>query len=131
MKQYHLFLLLFIFINLSPALSTPLSTNAVSKPSLFQHIYEMEGTPTISINTDINTLIEDKFEEVYQDLSFEVKDTSNNESITINGQIRTRGNMRKKVSFLPPVKLKFPDEILEENGFLTLNNLKLVFPDKS
>lgn len=104
------------------------STITQDSLSLFDHIYQIQGIPHLEIHTDVNKLINHNLEEIYQDLKLEVIDTSNNKQISLNGQIRPRGNTRKKISHLPPVKLKLKDADLAALGLVNSNKLKLVFP---
>ena len=46
----------------------------------------------------------------------------------MDGRVRARGNMRKKVCRIPPVKVDFSKSALDSLGFLKLDKLKMVFP---
>ena len=99
-----------------------------SKHSLFDHIYRLEGRPKVKVTTNVNRLIRKKLEEPYQDAEMELSDASGNILLDLSGRIRARGNTRKKVSYLPPVKLDFKKSTLDSLGFLKTDKLKLVLP---
>jgi hypothetical protein len=85
----------------------------------------MEETPVIRIDTDVRQLIRDKRKEEYQPsvISFELP---NGEVEEWPSKLRARGNIRKEVCYFPPLKLNFKENQLEENGFDSLDILKLV-----
>ncbi len=101
----------------------------ISKTSLFDHLYQMEGNATLKINTNIKKLIRDKMAEVYQEADIQFPGRQNKEALLeLPAKIKTRGNMRKKVSYLPPVKIDFGKSALDSCGFLRMDDLKIVFP---
>ncbi len=120
-------ILFFISLILLPLHSV--SQNALNdKTSLFDFIYQMEGTPEIKMETNIKKLVLNKMRESYQETSFQLLDSSGVAVLNLGGRIRARGNMRKQVSYLPPVKVDFKKPDLDSLGFLKLDKLKFVFP---
>lgn len=103
-------------------------TSSAQKPWLFDQIYQMKKNPALSICTDIRQLIKRKNREEYQSAKFILVGTAEEEGFQLNGKIRARGNVRKKVCSLPPVKLDFSKKKLDSLGYLKLDKLKLVLP---
>lgn len=99
------------------------------KRSLFDHVYKGKGTPVFTIKTNMKSLVKNKMKEVYQDATLEFVD--NKDSMVFKTQIRARGNMRKQVCFLPPVKFKFDKTALADYNLKSADKLKLVFPCKT
>ncbi|MFT5165448.1 MAG: hypothetical protein ACI8P3_000675 [Saprospiraceae bacterium] len=104
---------------------------SAKKTSLFDAIYQLDGTPKIKITTDARHLINNKFKETYQVAGFELFDPENKKMLNLPGRIKARGNIRKKVSFFPPVKFDFEKPLLDSLGFLKTDKLKFVFPRDS
>lgn len=98
------------------------------KKGLFDYVYEMEGRPHLKIETDIKCLIKKKGREEYQKAQFTLSDNSGETLLNLKGKLRARGNIRKKVCMLPPVKIDFPKKKLDSLGFIKHDKLKLVFP---
>ncbi|MDF1865785.1 MAG: metallophosphoesterase [Saprospiraceae bacterium] len=98
------------------------------KTNLFDHIYKMESNPKLKITTNFKQLIKKKGKEEYQSSEMELTSLEGDQVFKLKGRIRTRGNMRKKVCMLPPVKLDFSKSELDSLEFLKLDKLKLIFP---
>jgi len=80
----------------------------------------------LTLETDFKTLVKKKYQEKYQPATIEVQDSMGN-AIAYQAKVRTRGNIRKKVCYYPPIKLKFKKTWLAENGMDSVfNDLKLV-----
>lgn len=105
-----------------------LKSNDEDRTSLFNYIYELEANPKISITLDITRLINKSIKEEYQPAFISLSDNASNEKFSLPGRIRARGNMRKQVCRLPPVKFDFPTAALDSLGFLQVDKLKFVFP---
>lgn len=94
-------------------------------PSIFKE-FQRDSILDLIITTDSKQLIKKKFEENWQPISLEFATTDNQPKI-YNAKIRTRGNIRKKICYYPPLKLKFNKEWLTGKGLdSTFNDLKLV-----
>ncbi len=93
--------------------------------TLFEYLYSMEETPVIKIDTDVKKLIRGKHKEEYQPsvITFRLP---NGDIEEWPSKLRSRGNIRKEVCYFPPLKLNFKEKQLEENGFDSLDILKLV-----
>ena len=97
--------------------------------SFFQYLYELEGKPKLVINTNTSQLLKKKIKEEYQPANLKVISEDAKELLSIDVRTRARGNMRKKVCRIPPVKIDVPNSILDSLGLTKkVDKLKLVFP---
>lgn len=101
-------------------------TNAKSP---FQYVYELGDTDLkIIVNTDIGDLFgKHRNNKKYQRASL-VAIHNGEFNRKWNIRIRTRGNMRKKVCKVPPLKIDFEKSALDYLGFTNSDKLKLVLP---
>jgi hypothetical protein len=95
----------------------------------FQYVYEFEDNDlTIILDTDLKKLFgKNRMEEVYQTATL-VAIHNNEYNRKWNVRLRTRGNMRKQVSKIPPLKIDFSKTTLDYLGFTKNDKLKLVLP---
>jgi len=113
--QFILFLVLCFISNLK----------AQEANSLFNYLYhEGDNNSTIIIDSDYKQLIKHKNKEEYQPAAISIKGKDGKIQDYV-GKIRARGNIRKQVCYNPPLKLNFKESELEENGFDSLDILKL------
>ncbi len=96
--------------------------------SPFNYVHDFEdGELTIMLDTDIKELIKNKNDEEYQETKLTaIHDNEFNRTWDV--RIRARGNMRKKVCHLPPLKIDFPKKTLKYLGFTNHDKLKVVLP---
>lgn len=95
-------------------------------PFSYVHDFE-EGELTILLDTDMGDLLNNKLEEEYQKSTLTaIHDNEFNRTWDV--RIRARGNMRKKVCTLPPLKIDFPKKTLDYLGFTNHDKLKVVLP---
>ena len=96
--------------------------------SPFNYVHDFEdGELTIMLDTDIGELIKNKNDEEYQETKLTaIHDNEFNRTWDV--RIRARGNMRKKVCHLPPLKIDFPKKTLNYLGFTNHDKLKVVLP---
>jgi len=99
-----------------------------SKSSFSQHLFKIEGVPKMVINTNVKQLLRKSFKEEYQEATLQINDSNEKDFGFYNGRIRARGNIRKTVCSVPPVKFDFPKKTLDSLGFLKNDKLKFVFP---
>jgi hypothetical protein len=118
---------LFILFILAISFSSyaQVTEEAVKKQSLFDYIYEQEKEPIFQMDTDWKKLVKHKNKEEYQPASVTISNISGDD-IVQNLNIRARGNIRKKVCYYPPVKLKYDKDALEGMGYARRNVLKFV-----
>ncbi len=98
------------------------------KQSLFDYIYSLDATPRLRIETDVGRLIRKKSSEEYQSCGIVLLDKSERELLNLPARVRARGNMRKKVCRMPPLKIDFKKSLLDSIGFHKRDKLKLVLP---
>ncbi len=90
--------------------------------SLFDFVSSYDSIH-LFIESDFKKLLKKKDE--YQPASFMIK--SGDEIIfEANGEVRSRGNMRKRVCYMPPVKIRFTKEFLRSKDWEDYRSLKLV-----
>ena len=92
--------------------------------SIFDSFYS-EDILVVTLTTDLDSLINERRREEYQEATFEYKDRAGNKQAwTID--VRPRGKFRRRICDFPPVKMQFPKKLLKEAGFNKHNDLKLV-----
>jgi hypothetical protein len=98
--------------------------NSASKApiSVFDHLTKSEGTK-ITIEADFTTLVANKKTNQYFPGTLTTDDGK-----TLKIELRPRGKYRRKISEIPPLKIKFSKKMLLAEGFDTLNEIKLVLP---
>ena len=84
----------------------------------------------VELTTDFKNLIKKKSKGEYQEGQMTYLDIDSTQ-IVRNIKIKARGNMRRKICSIPPLKLKIKKKLLKEEGLLPFNDLKLVAPCKS
>lgn len=106
--------------------------NEAPASSPFEYVYALEDTDlTIILNTDLGKLMgSNRHKEEYQDATLvAIHNGEYNRKWDI--RLKTRGNMRKKVCYFPPLKIDFSKSTLDYLGFTANDKLKLVLPCKS
>lgn len=100
--------------------------NDTASNSVFDYLYNVAGNKLqLNLRFDFDSLMANKMQEEYIDAELEILE-SNEELYTLECKLRTRGNMRKKLCTLPPLKLDFKKKELRYNGFASFDDLKLV-----
>jgi len=95
-------------------------------------VFQSEGTPTITVETDLDYLLRFKMKELYQDARITITEESGNELLSLPARIRTRGNIRKEQCRYPPVKIDLSKKDLDSLGFVKgIDKLKMVWQCKS
>ncbi len=109
-------------------LITPLMGQADSLDqfhSIFKEL-KRDSILAFTLETDFKKLVKKKYEEKYQPVTLKFLNESD-QPMTYEAKIRTRGNIRKKVCYYPPLKLKFKKQWLTDQGMDSVfNDLKLV-----
>lgn len=101
------------------------------RTSLFNYIYDLEGVPKIKIETNFKKVRRDKMKEKYHEGQLVVANQFGKDAIRFKGRVRARGNMRKQVCRMPPLKFDIKKGDLKSNGFMKIDKLKFVFPCKA
>lgn len=96
--------------------------------SPFDYVYDFKDDELkVVLNTDVSKLIRNKLDEEYQPAKLiAIHDEEFNRTWDV--RLRARGNMRKKICHLPPLKIDFPKSTLSLLGFSDNDKLKLVLP---
>ncbi len=93
-----------------------------SIPSVFDYLERFDSLELV-VTTDSKALLRKKDE--YQNAQIHFKNGLQ-EVLSVEGEIRTRGNVRKEICYMPPTKLRFDKAFLKELGYSTYPTLKLV-----
>jgi hypothetical protein len=102
------------------------SEDKEGKRSIFDYLCEVVDSSTIlTIKTDVDHLLETKLDEKYQPSEVSITDDLD-DSIVLKSRVKTRGNMRKKLCTIPPLKLDFNKTELRSRGFTNKDKVKLV-----
>lgn len=103
----------------------PVHGTSQSKPrpkSVFEVLTQTEAAK-ISLETDLTTIIENRKNDVYYPATLTTDDGK-----VYRVELKPRGKYRRKISEIPPLKIKFKKKSLREQGLDTLNEIKLVLP---
>ncbi len=103
-------------------------TDKQPESSFYDYLFKMEGTPEIVINTNVKQLIRKRHKDEYQKATLMIKAPNEEIVSSYKGRIRARGNTRRKVCTIPPVKFDFSKKMLDSLGFVENDKLKFVFP---
>lgn len=98
----------------------PLAVSAQEK-SIFEWLSADEPA-IIQLETNLETLVANRKTESWQTAKLVAQGQN------FDLKIKPRGRFRRKISDLPPVKLKFPKKTLLASGMDTLNEVRLTFP---
>lgn len=121
MKTY-IFLMLFLATALDPMPAFSQPADQAQRSSIFERLTATDGIQ-LTLSTNVSALIADKKMQDYQPA---VLTTPDGTSIAIS--VKPRGKFRRRISPIPPLKLKIKKKWLESEGLDTLNELKLVLP---
>lgn len=103
----------------------PQNAKADTIPSIFDNL-KRDTLLSLTIETDLKRFVKKKYKEEFQTawLSYS---TVEGDTIRRKVRIRARGNIRKKVCFYPPFKIKFPKKELRSEGLAPkYNDIKVV-----
>ncbi len=90
--------------------------------SIFERLTAVEGA-RMTLEADLTTIIAQKKTNQYFPGSLMTEDGK-----TYAIELRPRGKYRRKISEIPPLKIKFKKKFLASEGLDTLNDIKLVLP---
>lgn len=99
------------------------------KKSLFTTLYEAnskEANIKLKLTTDFKKLTRNKLKEEEQEATVEFLTASGDMIIAADIKLRARGNMRKQVCTLPPIKFNFSRKELSKLGYKSADKLKMV-----
>lgn len=112
--------LLFLLVLLFPREAT--SQEAARPKTIFEQLTRQEAAK-MTLEADITTIIEQKKTTQYFPGTLT---TADGKSYQI--ELKPRGKFRRKISEIPPLKIKFKKKLLQSEGLDTLNEIKLVLP---
>ncbi|MEO6758425.1 MAG: hypothetical protein ABIO24_03155, partial [Saprospiraceae bacterium] len=92
------------------------------RPTIFGELTQQEGAK-MTLEMDVTTLIENRKTNNYYPAMLTTADGT-----AYKVEVKPRGKYRRKISEIPPLKIKFKNKLLLAAGFDTLNEVKLVLP---
>lgn len=98
------------------------SQAAARRETIFERLTKKEADK-ITLEMDLTSIIENRKTDVYYPGTLTTDDGK-----MYKVDLKPRGKYRRKISEIPPLKLKFRKKMLAEEGFDTLNEIKLVLP---
>ncbi len=119
----HLFSLVLI-LGISSSFCLPSKAGFGNEKTIFQHL-QQDAYLDITLESDFKAYIKNKKKNVYQPATMRVGKSDGSEE-TWEVEIRARGNMRRKVCNIPPIKMRFSEEQLEQRGLDKRSTLKMV-----
>ena len=103
----------------------PVSETAVeSPPTIFNHLYR-DTVLNLVLAFDHDRLLKNKNTNNYQPGTLRIQEADGKEEVW-DIELRPRGNMRRKVCDIPPIKIRFMEEQLQERGLDKRRSLKMV-----
>jgi len=109
-------LLLFVF---------PQQGTSQTKPrpkTFFEHLAQVDAAK-MTLETDLTTLLENRKSDQYYPATLTTDDGK-----MYKVELKARGKYRRKISEIPPLKIKVKKKQLKDAGLDTLNEIKLVLP---
>jgi len=98
------------------------SQAAAHRETIFERLTKKEADK-ITLEMDLTSMIENRKTDIYYPGTLT---TDNGKMYKV--ELKARGKYRRKISEIPPMKLKFKKKMLAEEGLDTLNEVKLVLP---
>ena len=99
------------------------SQNKPHAKTFFEHLARVEAAK-LSLEIDLTTLLENRKSEQYYPATL-----TDSDGKMYRIEVKARGKYRRKISEIPPLKIKIKKNLLKDAGLVdTLNELKLVLP---
>ena len=95
------------------------------KTTIFEHLQSYEGYMHVVLESDFKNLIKNKRTNDYQPAQLKVTNADGSVE-TWQTEIRPRGNMRRNVCDIPPIKIRFDETELASKGLDKRRTLKMV-----
>ena len=125
LQTYRFFFFHFIIVFFPFSLLGQASIAPKVEHTLFKEL-ERPDLIKLTIETDVKQLINKKYKEEWQAATLKLED-GNGATVIWETKLRARGNVRKRVCFYPPIKVKLKKEWLAQNGMdSNYNDIKLV-----
>lgn len=119
------FLVLSLSLLASQHLALAYQAGNSSGQSIFGQLNRDEEVLDITIETDLQALIDDRKRDDYQPATLTYS-TGKKSTQSYEVKVKPRGKFRRRVCDFPPVKIKFAKADLRLNGLQDFNDLKLV-----
>lgn len=95
--------------------------------TFFNRLYKEEVKPIeMELQLDLKVFLKNKNKEEYQEGELTYLDPISQEEVSWNVELRPRGNMRRQISYIPPIKLKLSKKSLAKEGLEKYNKIKMV-----
>ena len=120
--QFWKFLLVLCYF----AISTNASAQSVgASGNSYSELFNMNNPFELDLIFDVKNFIKNKDTEEYFEAKIAYK-TSAGDSVQRNVKIRARGNVRKRICYIPPIRIDFDDEDYQVDLFDSFGKVKLV-----
>lgn len=119
MKTRSHFVTYLLIISFFVCASSPVKAQ---RKSIFEHLTAEEGAK-VTLEADITTIVQQKKTSQYFPGTLTLEDGT-----VFRVELKPRGRYRRKISEVPPLKMKFKKKDLAAAGFDTLNDIKIVLP---
>lgn len=97
------------------------------KESFFSRLYQEEiKAIDVELQLDLKVFLKNKKKEEYQEGKISFLNPKTQELEEWDVELRPRGNMRRKISYIPPIKLKLSKKNLKSKGLEKFNKIKMV-----
>ncbi|NRB53382.1 MAG: hypothetical protein HRU41_37350 [Saprospiraceae bacterium] len=97
------------------------------KQSFFSRLYQEEiKAIDVELQLDLKVFLKNKKKEEYQEGKIRFVNPYTQEEEEWDVELRPRGNMRRKISYIPPIKLKLSKKNLKSKGLEKFNKIKMV-----
>ncbi len=120
MNLHFTFLSLVCFLSFSACHKHPELTKTP-----FQHFQDGNNIVRLTIETDLGSVLSEQEDYEYQPAKVTLQKENSVEE-HFHAETKPRGVFRKAQCSFPPLKIRFPDEVLESGGFMDYPTLKLV-----
>jgi hypothetical protein len=117
-----LYAVLVLSLVLHPACGHTQTKDKRAVQSVYDYLTKDEATK-LTLEADFTTISQNKKSTQYFPGSLSTADGKQ-----FRVELRPRGKYRRKISTVPPLKIKFSKKALKAEGFDTLNEIKLVLP---
>ncbi len=95
--------------------------------TFFSGLYSEEVKPIeMELQLDLKVFLENKNKEEYQEGKLTYVDPISQKEVSWEVELRPRGNMRRSISYIPPIKLKLSKKSLVKQGLEKYNKIKMV-----
>ncbi len=118
---------LLLFVSLLSLLMFGLDTHSLARstdsiPSIFERLTAVEAAK-MTLEADFTSIVANKKTNQYFPATLTTEDGK-----TYSLELKPRGKFRRKISQIPPLKMKFKKKALLAEGLDSLNEIKLVLP---